>query len=201
MLILVVVLFALCWLPLNVYHLLREFMILTPVFKSSTIYFFCHWLAMSSVCCNPFIYCCLNKNFRSGAIACFLCIRNVGRKLNSSFRSTREFRLTDIRCDLASQSYDSRTDSMLPTKDIACCCKMAPVHKSRSLQLESVRKNVTESAPMKPCYVAKCSNSVALVTTENNQNEYFSVPDMEVFASSSKQTLHYPLKKCMSWNQ
>ncbi|KFM68598.1 putative G-protein coupled receptor 83, partial [Stegodyphus mimosarum] len=94
MLALVVVCFALCWLPLNVYHILQEF--LGPKFaystskgtQRSTIFFLCHWLAMSSVCYNPFIYCWMNKHFRSGAVSCFLCLQTFGRKLNNSFRST-----------------------------------------------------------------------------------------------------------------
>jgi hypothetical protein len=65
MLILCVTIFALCWLPFNVYYLLLDF----GITKSSdfSIFLSCHWLAMSSVCYNPFVYCWLNDNFRKEA--------------------------------------------------------------------------------------------------------------------------------------
>lgn len=47
MLILVVTIFAFCWLPFNVYYLLIDFEVTNPNFL---IFMLCHWLAMSSVC-------------------------------------------------------------------------------------------------------------------------------------------------------
>ncbi|KAF8792266.1 putative G-protein coupled receptor 83 like protein [Argiope bruennichi] len=52
MLIRVVIVFAMCWLPLNVFYLLHEFNAFQFIYKSSTpttIFFICHWLAMSSL--------------------------------------------------------------------------------------------------------------------------------------------------------
>ncbi|XP_068177271.1 G-protein coupled receptor 83 [Antennarius striatus] len=61
MLLLVVGVFAVCWLPLNCYVVLLS----SQTINSSNVLFFCfHWLAMSSTCYNPFIYCCLNPTFR-----------------------------------------------------------------------------------------------------------------------------------------
>src|SRR6266487_2316947 len=65
MLILVVITFAICWMPLQFY---RNF-IGSNEYKlrcKSKLYFFVYWLAMSSVCYNPFIYCWLNSTFRQG---------------------------------------------------------------------------------------------------------------------------------------
>lgn len=63
MLLLVAIVFAICWLPLNLYHLLTDFW---PDFKLGFNFMICcHWLAMSSVCYNPFIYFCLNRRFKS----------------------------------------------------------------------------------------------------------------------------------------
>lgn len=63
MLVMLVAIFALCWLPFNVYYLLLDF----GVTKSTNYgaFLICHWLAMSSVCYNPFIYCWLNEHFQS----------------------------------------------------------------------------------------------------------------------------------------
>ncbi|XP_068247224.1 uncharacterized protein [Palaemon carinicauda] len=74
MLLIVVVLFALCWLPLNTYHLVVDFgASVGPSRHSSSIFFICHWFAMSNVCYNPFIYCWLNDHFRAGAKAWLRC--------------------------------------------------------------------------------------------------------------------------------
>ncbi|XP_018412322.1 PREDICTED: probable G-protein coupled receptor 83 isoform X3 [Nanorana parkeri] len=62
MLMLVVVLFAVCWFPLNCYVVLLSSQIIRT---NNALYFAFHWFAMSSTCYNPFIYCWLNDNFRS----------------------------------------------------------------------------------------------------------------------------------------
>ncbi|KAH7980064.1 hypothetical protein HPB49_012930 [Dermacentor silvarum] len=75
MLVLVVLCFAVCWLPLNVYHLVAHFRADDgPDRHNSSLFIFFHWLAMSSVCYNPFIYCWLNEKFRQGALACLTCM-------------------------------------------------------------------------------------------------------------------------------
>ncbi|XP_052773776.1 G-protein coupled receptor 83-like [Mya arenaria] len=70
MLIAVVVVFALCWMPLNLYQVLADF---NPDHFSSTSFFICHWIAISSTCYNPFIYCWLNESFRNEVKSRFKC--------------------------------------------------------------------------------------------------------------------------------
>lgn len=63
MLVLVWFVFAVCWLPLNLYHISIDFGT-NPYRFSLTTFQVCHWIAMSSVCYNPFIYFWHNENFR-----------------------------------------------------------------------------------------------------------------------------------------
>ncbi|XP_051981685.1 G-protein coupled receptor 83 [Xyrauchen texanus] len=62
MLIAVVAVFAICWFPLNCYVVLLSSKVIPP---NNALYFTFHWLAMSSTCYNPFIYCWLNYSFRA----------------------------------------------------------------------------------------------------------------------------------------
>ncbi|KAK3508990.1 hypothetical protein QTP70_015435 [Hemibagrus guttatus] len=61
MMIAVVAVFAICWFPLNCYVVLLSSKVIQA---NNGVYFSFHWLAMSSTCYNPFIYCWLNHNFR-----------------------------------------------------------------------------------------------------------------------------------------
>nr|CAH0110876.1 unnamed protein product [Daphnia galeata] len=84
MLLVVISLFALCWLPLNVYHLVSDVGASESATRhNSTAFLVCHWLAMSSVCYNPFVYCWLNANFRDAVQTCGrLCMRSVWFRRN-----------------------------------------------------------------------------------------------------------------------
>ncbi|XP_053507550.1 G-protein coupled receptor 83 [Ictalurus furcatus] len=62
MLVLVVLVFAVCWFPLNCYVVLLSS---HAIHSNNAVYFSFHWLAMSSTCYNPFIYCWLNQSFRA----------------------------------------------------------------------------------------------------------------------------------------
>ncbi|XP_063026819.1 G-protein coupled receptor 83-like isoform X2 [Melospiza melodia melodia] len=70
MLMLVVVVFAVCWFPLNCYVVLISSL---GIRTKNSLYFALHWFAMSSTCYNPFIYCWLNESFRAG-LRSLLCI-------------------------------------------------------------------------------------------------------------------------------
>ena len=67
MMIAVVLIYAVCWLPLHTITLVGEsydqifsYRYIQPVWIA------CHWLAMSNCCYNPFVYCWMNARFRDG---------------------------------------------------------------------------------------------------------------------------------------
>uniref|UniRef100_A0A8C5RXH5 G protein-coupled receptor 83 n=1 Tax=Laticauda laticaudata TaxID=8630 RepID=A0A8C5RXH5_LATLA len=62
MLMVVVMVFGVCWFPLNCYLILMS---TQAIDRNNGLYFAFHWFAMSSTCYNPFIYCWLNEGFRT----------------------------------------------------------------------------------------------------------------------------------------
>ncbi|XP_048194874.1 substance-K receptor [Perognathus longimembris pacificus] len=72
--VLVVVTFAVCWLPYHLYFILGSFQEDIYYHKFiQQVYLALFWLAMSSTMYNPIIYCCLNHRFRSGFRLAFRC--------------------------------------------------------------------------------------------------------------------------------
>ncbi|XP_074088530.1 substance-K receptor [Macrotis lagotis] len=70
----VVVTFAICWLPYHLYFILGTFYQDIYCHKFiQQVYLALFWLAMSSTMYNPIIYCCLNQRFRSGFRLAFRC--------------------------------------------------------------------------------------------------------------------------------
>lgn len=72
MLICVVATFAICWLPYNLLFIVEDFF---HINFSLTIHYLTHWLAMSSICYNPFIYFWLNRGYRQGIMNVLTCCR------------------------------------------------------------------------------------------------------------------------------
>ncbi|XP_063076352.1 tachykinin receptor 3a [Engraulis encrasicolus] len=67
MMIIVVVTFAICWLPYHIYFLVTGLnRAVTRSKYIQQVYLSVMWLAMSSTMYNPIIYCCLNSRFRAG---------------------------------------------------------------------------------------------------------------------------------------
>lgn len=63
MLIAMVVIFAICWLPLNIVHMVAEYT-RTKFVHYRLFFLTTHVIAMSSTVYNPFLYAWLNDNFR-----------------------------------------------------------------------------------------------------------------------------------------
>uniref|UniRef100_A0AAN0LPN2 Tachykinin-like peptide receptor 99D n=1 Tax=Polyphagotarsonemus latus TaxID=1204166 RepID=A0AAN0LPN2_9ACAR len=67
MLILVLCIFAVCWLPYHIYFIIQHHLPEITNFKyAQQIYLVLYWLAMSNSMYNPFIYCWMNNRFRRG---------------------------------------------------------------------------------------------------------------------------------------
>lgn len=63
----VVLIYALCWLPLHTITLLGDMH--PDIYGFSyiqVIWCACHWLAMSNSCYNPMVYCWMNSKYRNG---------------------------------------------------------------------------------------------------------------------------------------
>ncbi|KAG8141362.1 hypothetical protein E2320_006989 [Naja naja] len=66
LLVLVVAAFAVCWLPIHVFNIIRDINInLINKEYFLLLQLLCHWFAMSSSCYNPFLYAWLHDRFRS----------------------------------------------------------------------------------------------------------------------------------------
>ncbi|KAM6986896.1 prolactin releasing hormone receptor 2b [Aplochiton taeniatus] len=80
---LVVAAFAVCWLPIHVFNVLRDIDIrLINKRHFLVIQLLCHLCAMSSSCCNPFLYAWLHDRFRAELRKMFTCRRRIGIRAN-----------------------------------------------------------------------------------------------------------------------
>ncbi|CAL8085984.1 unnamed protein product [Orchesella dallaii] len=109
MLALVVLLFAVCWLPLQMYNMLQTiFQSINQYQYINIIWFSFHWLAMSNSCCNPFIYAIYNDKFQREFRARLRFLRVLGGKQDDSICSEivdfdkskirASYRFTNNRC-------------------------------------------------------------------------------------------------------
>ncbi|KAL2304243.1 hypothetical protein Nmel_012986 [Mimus melanotis] len=115
MLMLVVVVFAVCWFPLNCYVVLISSL---GIKTKNSLYFALHWFAMSSTCYNPFIYCWLNKSFREGLRSLLCMCHKVPQAQDQALppraMSCREAWLEQARCRKGPASQGSCSAGSLP---------------------------------------------------------------------------------------
>jgi len=93
MMIIVVVTFALCWLPYHVYFIatgLNKRLIKWKYIQQ--VYLSVMWLAMSSTMYNPIIYCCLNsRSVRTIVVYKHRCWKKEGKRATCHFNCTPAF--------------------------------------------------------------------------------------------------------------
>ncbi|XP_027869538.1 substance-K receptor [Xiphophorus couchianus] len=133
MMVVVVVTFALCWLPYHVYFILGSFN--RDIYKQhyiQQVYLAIFWLAMSSTMYNPIIYCCLNQRFRAGFRHAFAwCpLIKVSEEDKMELQYTHTFRVTVTRSRRSDTSHthasikasnaNSEKDACLQRKKFPC---------------------------------------------------------------------------------
>lgn len=72
----IAVVFALSWMPLNLFNILSEFqsdVLHTQALDMNLVYVICHTLVLSSACTNPVLYGWLNENFRNEFMKVLCC--------------------------------------------------------------------------------------------------------------------------------
>uniref|UniRef100_A0ACB8F9E9 Uncharacterized protein n=1 Tax=Sphaerodactylus townsendi TaxID=933632 RepID=A0ACB8F9E9_9SAUR len=80
LLVLVVVAFGVCWLPLYLFNIIKDIDIkLIDKKYFNLIQLMCHWFAMMSACTNAFLYAWLHDNFREELKKMFICRRKKTR--------------------------------------------------------------------------------------------------------------------------
>uniref|UniRef100_A0A3B3UDW8 Neuromedin-K receptor n=1 Tax=Poecilia latipinna TaxID=48699 RepID=A0A3B3UDW8_9TELE len=121
MMIIVVVTFALCWLPYHLYFIatgLDKRLIKWKYIQQ--IYLSVLWLAMSSTMYNPIIYCCLNSRFRAGFKQVFRCCPFI----RMSSYDELELQSTRLRpCHQSSMCTLSRVDTSILSKSKSICSR------------------------------------------------------------------------------
>uniref|UniRef100_A0A8C5DCJ1 Neuromedin-K receptor n=1 Tax=Gouania willdenowi TaxID=441366 RepID=A0A8C5DCJ1_GOUWI len=115
MMIIVVVTFALCWLPYHVYFIVTGLNKHLSRWKYiQQVYLLVLWLAMSSTMYNPIIYCCLNSRFRAG----FKRVFRWCPFIQVSSYDEMELQNTRLRpCRQSSMCTLSRVDTSILSKD------------------------------------------------------------------------------------
>ncbi|XP_051236474.1 substance-K receptor isoform X2 [Dicentrarchus labrax] len=108
MMVVVVVTFALCWLPYHIYFILGSFN--RDIYKQhyiQQVYLAIFWLAMSSTMYNPIIYCCLNQRFRAGFRHAFAWCPfiKVSEEDRMELQHTHTFRVTMTRSHRNDSTY------------------------------------------------------------------------------------------------
>ncbi|XP_060604324.1 tachykinin-like peptides receptor 99D isoform X2 [Ruditapes philippinarum] len=115
MMIVVVIIFAVCWLPMHLYFLLsNHHPAVTKLDYIQQIYIVFFLMAMSNSMYNPIIYCWMNSRFREGFIRVFCwCPCRPCKKFRSKLRFRRTLFPTSV--NAMSEKYSERNGSLMHT--------------------------------------------------------------------------------------
>uniref|UniRef100_A0A3B4G2N4 Neuropeptide Y receptor type 1-like n=2 Tax=Haplochromini TaxID=319058 RepID=A0A3B4G2N4_9CICH len=119
MLLAIVIAFALCWLPLNVFNTLFDWHHQAlPDCQHDTVFSACHLTAMASTCINPIVYGFLNSNFQ------------------------RELKLTLQRCQCGNRATESYESFPLSTVGSEGMTKATSLNRMGSMCIPSPRPEI-----------------------------------------------------------
>ena len=103
MMITVVIIYAMCWLPLHTITLVGDAHPNIWTYRYiQIVWISCHWLAMSNCCYNPMVYCWMNSRFRNGfkyALRACPCVRIDGEEQFVTSRARNGTYVTTLRSD------------------------------------------------------------------------------------------------------
>lgn len=126
MLLAIVVAFALCWLPLNVFNTLFDWHHQAlPDCQHDAIFSACHLTAMASTCINPVVYGFLNSNFQ------------------------KELKATLQRCQCSNRTTESYESFPLSTVGSEGLTKATSINRMGSVCVLSARPEVSTAIPVK----------------------------------------------------
>lgn len=115
MMIVVVIIYAVCWLPIHAVTLIEEGHPDIYDFKHyQVIWISAHWLAMSYACYNPIVYFWMNKRFRVGFKGLLACCRGCKTSVLQADTSIR------INVPAHSYSHSSSRFSLKNSMDDLC---------------------------------------------------------------------------------
>ncbi|XP_003737058.1 tachykinin-like peptides receptor 86C [Galendromus occidentalis] len=145
MLVVVVLIFAVCWLP---YHLYFIFTCLDPAVTYSSwaqpLYLIIYWLAMSNCMYNPFIYYWMNSRFRSyfRFVLCYCC--NLGSGLG---HKCSEVERLQSDWTFNNNSPHRRT---LKSQTGTECLVLTAVHRNGAYQRGHQARKANDASPLRP---------------------------------------------------
>ena len=151
MLIVVVLIFCGCWLPLQLYHVLTDWHPDSERFQpQSSVYLACHWLAVSSVCYNPIVYCGLNASFRHQVRMRLRCLSRLCQRkhtLEVTGDIARKEQMTPKRKSDMGSSSSSRHGSRGQCRHLLDKQVVEPTH-NRGTQVRGVQVPMDNAYPL-----------------------------------------------------
>jgi hypothetical protein len=151
MLIAMVVIFAICWLPLNIVHMVAEFH-RSDLRHYKVLFLSTHVIAMSSTIYNPFLYSWLNDNFRKEFQHILPCLFKICWCLNRQQTTNHSTQMTnlvdgDIYMDRPS-TYQIANDSNVANVNAQQCSQLIGSSSNGSSLTKKLHHETTLSSPI-----------------------------------------------------